>query len=163
MNRKNGDVTVRLIILNLLTSLFFALVVQVIGGESNRALLSWLTPLVTTAECSAEESLRCAECGMTINQDSKFFSWAIDETGKKHFCDIGDLLYHYRKAPQKIKEACVKDFITGDWIDAKSAFYVKSGNFKTPMAWQIGAFKNKGDAERYGKALVFEEALELVR
>jgi copper chaperone NosL len=150
MNRKKGYITVRLIILNLLTSLFFVLVVQ--GVTSN-----------VTFATKAEESLRCAECGMTINQDSKFFSWAIDETGRKYFCDIGDFLYHYRKAPQKIKEAWVKDFITGEWIDARSAFYVKSGNFKTPMAWQIGAFKNKGDAERYGKALIFEEALELVR
>ncbi len=110
-----------------------------------------------------EDSI-CAECGMKIDTGSRFSALVIDiEDNRKYFCDIGDMLYHYRKYPERIKEANVRDFISGTWIDGRSAYYVRNREFKTPMSWQIGAFKNSLEAERFGKIYTFKEAFELIR
>lgn len=35
------------------------------------------------------QGTRCTECGMTVDPESRFSSWTVDEDGKKFFCDIG--------------------------------------------------------------------------
>lgn len=111
------------------------------------------------------EGSTCAECGMKVDSGSRFSALVIDrEDNRKYFfCDIGDMLYHYRKSSERIKEASVRDFISGIWIDGRSAYYVRNKEFKTPMSWQIGAFRNRTEAERFGKIYTFQEAFELIR
>ncbi|MFN3740667.1 MAG: nitrous oxide reductase accessory protein NosL [Thermodesulfovibrionales bacterium] len=107
----------------------------------------------------------CAECGMKVDPGSRFSALVIDrEDNRKYFfCDIGDMLYHYRKSPERIKEVNVRDFISGIWIDGRAAYYVRNKEFKTPMSWQIGAFRNRTEAERFGKIYTFQEAFELIK
>lgn len=125
---------------------------------------SILLMLLILAQDIPEGSI-CAECGMKIEPGSRFSAWVIDSEDNRRyfFCDIGDMLYHYRRSTARIKEAGVRDFLSGAWINGLSAYYVKNKEFKTPMSWQIGAFKDRADAERFGKVYPFKEAFELIR
>src|SRR5271157_4657243 len=43
------------------------------------------------------EGTRCDQCGMAVDRNSKFAAEVINEKGgKMFFCDIGDMLYHFR-------------------------------------------------------------------
>lgn len=137
----------------------------IFGGVSN---IWWPSSsdaqdLIPQMEGENISELKCAECGMKVDSSSKFFSWAIDNGGKKFFCDIGDMLYYYRNKKQLIKEAYVRDFISGDWINARDAFYVKSEQFKTPMSWHIAAFRKKEDALLYGSPSGFDNSFDLLK
>lgn len=134
----------------------------------SRFILILLLLLYSAVSALAQDILEntlCAECGMKVDPNSRFSASVIDREDNRRyfFCDIGDMLYHYRRSPERIKEAYVRDFISGIWIDGLSAYYVKNKEFKTPMSWQIGAFKNRTEAERFGKVYTFRDAFELIR
>ncbi|HWR73279.1 MAG TPA: nitrous oxide reductase accessory protein NosL [Nitrospirota bacterium] len=98
------------------------------------------------------ETMKCAECGMMVDQGSKF-SALIEGDAKTilPFCDIGDLLVYLNKKSLAPATARVKEYKTGEWISADKAFYVHAEKaFKTPMGWGIAAFKNREDAAAYG-------------
>ena len=106
----------------------------------------------------------CAECGMTIDRDSKFASEVIDvKGGRLFFCDIGDMLYHFRKSKSSIRSVYVRDFTTGEWVDGRKARYVPDKNFVTPMSWGIAAFSSNADAVKWGVPADFDAAFGLVK
>jgi nitrous oxide reductase accessory protein NosL len=103
------------------------------------------------------EDIRCTECGMTVMMDSKFTSKITLGETVHYFCDIGDLFTYLNKNKMPEAGAEVKDFTTGDWIEARKAFYVNSSKkFKTPMGWGIAAFKDKEEAAKAGNIMDFE-------
>jgi copper chaperone NosL len=96
----------------------------------------------------------CAECGMMVDRESKFCAKIVQGGKTSLFCDIGDLLTHLNKKSLSPAGAQVRDYKTGEWINADKAFYVHAEKaFKTPMGWGIAAFKNKEDAAAFGKPL----------
>jgi nitrous oxide reductase accessory protein NosL len=113
---------------------------------------------------SAAETVTCAECGMTCDTAAKFTSRIVQGDKILYYCDIGDLLtYLIKKKPQNAR-AEVRDYTSGEWMDAHTAFYVHDDKrFKTPMGWGIASFKNKKDASGFGTLMNFDETLKAVR
>lgn len=110
------------------------------------------------------QGAKCDECGMSVEQDSKFVSEVLSSNGKNlFFCDIGDMLFHFRKEREKIKAVYVKDYGTGEWIDGKSALFVLNKDIKTPMSWGIAAFAKQSDAKKWGTPADFITAFTLTK
>jgi nitrous oxide reductase accessory protein NosL len=109
--------------------------------------------VMTTAGLTAEQ-LKCAECGMPVDMAAPFSSKIIAGDHHLYFCDIGDLLIYLREKMLGTTHARVKDYQSGEWIEAAKAFYVlEPRRFITPMGWGVAAFKDNKDAEKFGKAL----------
>src|SRR3990170_5890399 len=89
----------------------------------------------------------CDACGMKVDPKSPFSAEIIGKDGRlMAFCDIGDMFSTYLKLTEKPEKAYVKDYTSGEWIEAEGAHYVKSDKFSTPMSWNIAAFKSKEEA-----------------
>jgi len=100
---------------------------------------------------------KCSECGMMVMMDSKFTSKITQGDTTLYFCDIGDLFMHLKKKNLMDARAEVKDYSTGEWIDARKAYYVNaSKKFSTPMGWGIAAFKDKNEASKAGTVMDFD-------
>lgn len=103
------------------------------------------------------ETIRCAECGMMVDLNSNFSSKLVQGNDTRYFCDIGDMFSYLNRKGPKDAGAEVKDFATGEWIDARKASYVHAGNkFKSPMGWGLAAFKDKTSAAAFGSVMDFE-------
>ncbi len=110
------------------------------------------------------DMMRCTECGMMVDSASRFSSRILQKDTSLPFCDIGDLLVYMNKNKSRDGRLEVKDYGSGEWIDARTAFYVHAEKkFQSPMGWAIAAFKNKEAGASYGKVMNFDGALEAVR
>jgi len=110
------------------------------------------------------EGTHCAECGMTVDRDSKFATEVIDvKGGRLFFCDIGDMLYHCRISKSAIRSLYVRDFSTGAWIQGRKAWYVLNKKFVTPMSWSIAAFSSNAEAVKWGVPADFDAAFGLAK
>ncbi len=117
-------------------------------------LILFAVYLHASVPASAGEHAQCAECGMTVKLGSKFCAKILLKGKTLQFCDIGDLLTYLNKKKISPSLAQVKDQRTGEWISADKAYYVHSEKtFKTPMGWDIAAFKTKEDAAAFGTPL----------
>lgn len=105
---------------------------------------------------------KCAECGMGINPKSPYVCLAVTKSGRfLYFDEPGEMLVHIQKMTD-IKDVRVRDFSTGQWVDGRAAYYVKSKEFKTPMGWGIAAFASLKDARAKGNALPWSGAFSLL-
>ncbi|HTP03758.1 MAG TPA: nitrous oxide reductase accessory protein NosL [Nitrospirota bacterium] len=106
---------------------------------------------------SAADTIKCTECGMMVDVNSKFASKIVQADGTLYFCDIGDLFSYLKRTKQNSVKAEVKDYKTGEWIDARAAYYVHAEKiFSTPMGWGIASFKDQKDATGFGVAMDFD-------
>jgi nitrous oxide reductase accessory protein NosL len=89
--------------------------------------------------------------------NSKFTAKIIQGDTTHYFCDIGDLFSYLKRKGLNDVAAQVKDYTTGEWIDAAQASYVRAEKkFKTPMGWGIAAFKDKNIAGESGRVMDFK-------
>jgi copper chaperone NosL len=110
------------------------------------------------------QGTKCAECGMNVDQNSRFMSEVVTKDSKNlFFCDIGDMLFHFRSDREKMKDVHVRDYATGEWIDGKKAFYVLNKKISTPMSWGIAAFAADSAAKKWGDPVDFNGAFKLLR
>jgi copper chaperone NosL len=110
------------------------------------------------------ETIKCAECGMMSDLGSKFASRITEGDKPLYFCDIGDLLVYLNKHQQQAGRIEVKDYESGEWIDAQKAAYVAAPKtFSSPMGWGIAAFKDQNKAAMTGKSTDFKAALKSVK
>jgi len=117
-------------------------------------VLIWFSVIASPAFA---ETVNCSECGMTCDVAAKFTSRLIQGDKTLYFCDIGDLFSYLKRKKPPTTRVEVKDYNTGQWIDAHKAYYVHSEKkFKTPMGWGIAAFADKGKALEYGAAMDFD-------
>ncbi|MDH4162472.1 MAG: nitrous oxide reductase accessory protein NosL [Nitrospirota bacterium] len=106
---------------------------------------------------AAADKPRCVECGMMVDEASRFSARIVEGASTLHFCDIGDLLTYLKDKKRTASGAQVKDYVTGDWIEASSAYYVVAPKrFSTPMGWDIGAFRDQDKALAFGTPLDFD-------
>jgi copper chaperone NosL len=95
----------------------------------------------------------CAYCKMKI-ADRTHGSVILSNKGKSFKFDSGECLFNYLKEGS-ISASDVKGYyiidtsVPGKLIDAKKAFYLKSGNLKSPMGQGISAFEKKEDADKF--------------
>ncbi|MBF0559805.1 MAG: nitrous oxide reductase accessory protein NosL [Nitrospirae bacterium] len=140
------------------------------AGRLSICLVSALALALTCAVAVYAQPLtipqgtHCAECGMAVDRDSKFSASVIDEKGGKlFFCDIGDMLYHFKKSKAAVQSVNVRDYASGAWIDGKKAWYVLNKKFVTPMYWSVAAFSTEADAKKWGAAAGFDSAFGLIK
>ena len=109
------------------------------------------------AHPSFAETVKCTECGMACDVAAKFTSRIIQGEQTLYFCDIGDLFSYLGRKKPSVTRVEVKDYSTGEWINAQKAYYVHSGKiFKTPMGWGIASFRDKNKASEFGTVMDFE-------
>ncbi len=128
-------------------------------------IFGWASPGSSHAQPFAvPEGTKCAECGMSVNEKSKFVSEVVTSDGKKSFfCDIGDMLVHFKSDRGKLKTVYVKDYVNGNWITGERAFYVHDKRFSTPMSWAIAAFREESEAKKWGNPVDFDGAFRLLK
>jgi nitrous oxide reductase accessory protein NosL len=137
-------------------SVFFFLCFLIIGLTFPGFSYSQASPI--------PEGAGCAECGMMVDVNSKFSTEVVTDDGKKlFFCDIGDMLRHFRSDRGKARTVYVKDYINGQWLNGKKAFYVSSKRFSSPMSWGIAAFSERSEARKWGNPVDFNRAFKLLK
>jgi len=113
---------------------------------------------------SAAEMIKCSECGMTVDVNSKFAAKSALAEKTLYFCDIGDMFSYMKRTRQDGFRAEVKDYKTGEWIDAHAAYYVHAEKkFSTPMGWGTAAFKDKNDAGEFGAVMDFDATAKALK
>jgi copper chaperone NosL len=124
-----------------------------------------VSALVLFCSLSASaEMVSCAQCGMGADLGAKFTSRIVQANQTRHFCDIGDLFAYLKANPDAIAEAQVKDYKSGEWVNAQQAYYVQSAKkFQTPMGWSIAAFKAKPESAEFGHALDFNATMKSLK
>lgn len=125
-----------------------------------------LPALVYSQPLTVPQGTACAECGMTVDQNSKFASAVtVRDNRRLFFCDIGDMLYYLSKHTRDVESVSVRDFQTGQWIDGRKAFYVFSLNraLSSPMKWNIAAFARQAEAKAWGTPSDFNGAFRLLK
>lgn len=119
--------------------------------------LSIIALLVFLASCSADPRPiaygqdGCHHCKMTL-MDPKFGAELVTEKGKVFvFDDVNCMLMYMGSVEDETyKHILVTDYLNpGVLLDANFAFYLKSDQFKTPMASQIVAFPDFDILEEY--------------
>lgn len=107
---------------------------------------------------------KCAECGMMVDEKSPFSAKIVQRDMTLSFCDIGDMLIHMKTKNMRPENAQVKDFKSNDWTDGAKAWYVSSAkHFTSPMGWNIAAFRNKNEAEKFGAPLDLDNAMKALK
>lgn len=123
-----------------------------------------LAIIVFCSISASAEMVSCAQCGMGADLGAKFTSRIVQVKQTLHFCDIGDLFAYLKTNPAAAAEAQVKDYKSGDWINAQLAYYVQSAKkYQTPMGWGIAAFKNKPETTEFGNALDFNAIMKSLK
>ncbi len=119
---------------------------------------------LSLAAVSAAEKITCIACGMMVDRESKFCARIVRGDDALYFCDIGDMFTHVNRKGAKDVRVEVKDFISGEWTEARKAFFVRSVNkFKTPMGWSLAAFKDRNAAAKYGSPMDFDAAAKALK
>ncbi len=131
--------------------------------------------LILSLSIPSVYSQQCKSMPPDIPEDLKKFSIINDEVSKPYgFDDIGCAIKW--RATQCISiqmtfdgAAKAHDFLTGEPIPVKDAFYVMGADIKTPQASGIVAFKTRKEAEEFlkkngkkGKILTFDELINKV-
>ena len=116
------------------------------------------------ATVSATDAIKCTECGMMVDVNSKFTSKIVQADKTLYFCDIGDLFSYLKRTKQNGFNIEVKDYKSGEWIDARTASYVRAEKkFRTPMGWGIASFKDQKDAAEFGVATDFDSMAKALK
>ena len=119
--------------------------------------------LITLLSCKVEpEPLRyredaCHSCKMTL-MDKNFGAELVTKKGKVYkFDDVNCMLTFYNSGEIDSRDFAyrlVVDFSQPTaLIEAADAFYLKSGEIKSPMASQIAAFEKKESMEKIQKEI----------
>lgn len=102
----------------------------------------------------------CAECGMILSDDRYAAAVVAIHDGERHeylYDDLGEMLAHPPDTKGSTRQ-WARDMQTRLWIDASTAYYVRSRLLHTPMGYGVVAFANPQDA----KALSDENGGELL-
>lgn len=105
----------------------------------------------------------CHFCKMTI-VDNKFGAELVTQKGKVFKFDDLSCMVQYMKSAKTLDNnyqfMLVNDFQgKGELIDCKSAFFVKSENFKSPMRGDVAAFNSSDAAKANGAEVLSWETI----
>lgn len=120
--------------------------------------------LVVMLSAALAADIPCSQCGMIVDAGSKFTAKAVSGNTTLFFCDIGDLFVYIKRKNLSADGAFVKDHPSGEWIEAKTAYFVHDGKkFRTPMGWGVAAFRDRGRAAEAGKIMDYDAAAKAMR
>lgn len=91
----------------------------------------------------------CIHCKMKI-VDLKFNAQLQTSKGKIHHFDSIECLIDWLEQNKniEIKNAWVKDYLTGEWIEYQKAYYLASKNLPSPMGAFLSGYKSKEEVEK---------------
>jgi copper chaperone NosL len=85
----------------------------------------------------------CERCRMIIS-DKRFAAQYITTSGEaRKFDDIGCMTDDLKEAGERGESplaAYVADYGTGEWLEAGKAYFLRNGELKSPMGYNIAAF-----------------------
>lgn len=128
-----------------------------------RRMSGGIGALVLAAQCSggALEPVAivwnedaCNQCRMAISQQ-EFAAEIVTGGGAVYsFDDIG-CMAHWTMENELPENTAwfVTDYDTQAWLDAKTAYYVRSSQLPTPMSYGLAAFQTRAQAEAAAKRL----------
>jgi len=106
----------------------------------------------------------CARCVMVVSDRRNTVQLRNPTTGQKYiFDDIGCTILWFKDENITWRDKAViwiTDIDTGEWIDAKTAFY--DTNNITPMAYGFSAHKTKSSIKKDEDIISFEEVVKRV-
>ena len=92
----------------------------------------------------------CIECGMIVTEERHAAAMRVTIDGEQRdlfFDDIGDMIEHERNAAGlQVVRRYVHDFNTAQWLDADTAWFIKSDQIRTPMGFGLLAFADESSA-----------------
>ena len=92
----------------------------------------------------------CVECSMILSDDRYAGAIVVIENNERQihlFDDIGEMIASKTKYEAPFKRwTC--DAQTRQWIDADTAFYVRSPKLHTPMGYGVAAFGQASQAQK---------------
>ena len=107
----------------------------------------------------------CDRCVMVISDRKNTVQLKDPTTGKVYkFDDIGCMAIWFRDEQIAFKDTAaiwVTDVETGEWIDARAAFYT-TGNL-TPMAFGFSAYKSKKSIKYADEIISYDEVLKRIK
>ncbi|MCK4738290.1 MAG: nitrous oxide reductase accessory protein NosL [Sulfurimonas sp.] len=107
----------------------------------------------------------CDRCVMVISDRKNTVQLKDSTTGKVYkFDDIGCMAIWFRDEQIAFKDTAaiwVTDVETGEWIDARAAFYT-TGNL-TPMAFGFSAYKSKKSIKYADEIISYDEVLKRIK
>jgi hypothetical protein len=123
-------------------------------------------PGMALAAQGADEPATCGMCGKEMTNAHVGFVLVQPGGKEERFGCAGCGLAMLKDAPKDVK-AKTLDFLRGDEIDARAAYYVRGSSFTACCEPSFLAFAKKDEAERFakgfgGKVLDFEAAFQAV-
>ncbi len=89
----------------------------------------------------------CMQCGMIISEVRYAAAYRLADGTERVFDDLGGLLtYGTEHAELDTADVWVHDVDTEEWIPASQAWYVITGDSRTPMGYGIVAFADPARA-----------------
>lgn len=91
----------------------------------------------------------CERCKMIISEEPYAAQYTLPGGASKKFDDLGCMIHYTSEGEGGNKERdsitgyYVKDYLSSEWLDGRSAYYIWSGNIKTPMGHGIVALKDE--------------------
>jgi copper chaperone NosL len=110
----------------------------------------------------------CAHCRMIVNDD-RFAAALVTPAGEaRKFDDVVCLVDQLRADPNAAKGLWVRGYRSGQWHDARQAFYVRGPKLQTPMGSGLAAVPTRDEAdvlaaELGGRVLRFDELADFLK
>ncbi|NNV06959.1 nitrous oxide reductase accessory protein NosL [Geobacillus sp. C56-T2] len=97
-----------------------------------------------------ENKDKCEVCHMAVGNNPFATELVLNHGQVLKFDDIG-CMYEWRKEHKNetVEAAFVRDYETGDWLEAEKATYVYDRAIRTPMAYNVISFKHKESAKKF--------------
>ncbi len=103
----------------------------------------------------------CERCKMIISEKEFATQYVLPGGKAKKFDDVGCMIEYLREElndRDNILGVYVRDYNTGEWMDARKADYFQGGDIRSPMGFGIAAFSSEESMRAYplyneGKAL----------
>ena len=106
----------------------------------------------------------CKVCNMSIAHEDYAAQLVFKNGDYEMFDDIGCLMEFLEGTEEsEVGAMFMKDMTDNEWIDVKTATYIYSKDYWTPMNYGVLAFKTKEEAEQYmasegdGEILAFDD------
>lgn len=89
----------------------------------------------------------CDRCNMIINEERFAAAYWTAEGEPRRFDDVGGMLAYLQENPEEeVASYWVHDVESGEWLNARDAYFVPHTAMKTPMGFGIGVYADRDQA-----------------
>ncbi len=95
----------------------------------------------------------CDQCRMIINEPAFASAYRLPDGTARRFDDIGCMIRFLQEQGEQPAHLWVHDYDTEAWIDARTAYYVRTPRVVTPMAYGLLAVASQQRAAQLADSL----------